>query len=375
MTGIYPPYGHGDRHSAYGEEPGYGDPGYPDDQRYAGYPGNPGYESPIRSGAHARSNGYPPSTAYDGYQGYPGRPGHQAQDHRVRQDYQGPPDYQAPPDYQTPPDYQAPPDYQGTQGYPAPRGYPAGQGRWGYPDAGRPGLDSGDHWEAADRRGVGTVPPPADRRAGRRRSAKADSPARAAGRPGRRGRTAMIVIGVATVVLALAAVAGWLLARPYLAEWPATLSKPEKLAGLDLSTEPALQQRANEISASLGGDVDADNALAGFYHDPAAEERLVALVGGTAFLLSPETQLDEVFRGTGGDGMSLGEIRDVDAGPFGGVARCASAELQAEGETAVPLSVCAWADHGSLLIGLFFHRPVDESAELLRAIRAEMLQR
>src|SRR5690606_41596348 len=130
------------------------------------------------------------------------------------------------------------------------------------------------------------------------------------------------------------------------------------------------------------------------------------LLGGPAFLASPKAQLDDTFRGVSTAEMPIGEVRDVDAGPLGGLARCASAQLrpageqdqppagQAEGDQtpgdqatasqpegeqaddgAMPLTICAWADHGSWVIGLFFNRPLDESAELLRTIRGEILKR
>ena len=151
----------------------------------------------------------------------------------------------------------------------------------------------------------------------------------------------------------------------------------------------------------MRGDVKDDNALAAFYHDPDDERKLVALIGGTAFLASPKAQLDDTFRGVNTAEMPIGEVRDVDAGPLGGLARCASAHLRPAGEQdqpsdgqaggdqatasqpegeqtddgAMPLTICAWADHGSWVIGLFFNRPLDESAELLRTIRGEILKR
>lgn len=199
------------------------------------------------------------------------------------------------------------------------------------------------------------------------------------GRRGRRARrsprTRWIVWGVVAALLVLCGAGGYVAARPYLAEWPATLSKPEKLAGLELSTEPALQQAANEIAAGIRKDVEVREAIAAFYHDPAAEEKIVALVGGTAFLMSPKAELDEAFRSAGREGMAISNVRGVDPGPLGGLAQCGTAEQQADGGEKIPLSVCAWADHGSLMIGLFFHRPVEEGADLLRRIRTEMLRR
>lgn len=188
----------------------------------------------------------------------------------------------------------------------------------------------------------------------------------------RRRRTTIMLAAVGAV-LVLCGVGAWLVARPYAAEWPAKLSKPERLAGLELSTEPALEQSANEIAAAMRRDVKVHNVVAAYYHDPVAEQRLVGLVGSTAFIMSPKAELDEAFRASGG--MAITGVRDIDPGPMGGLARCGSAERPGEGGAPVPVSVCAWADHGSFVIGIFYHRPVEESAELLRTIRAEILRR
>src|SRR5690606_18084351 len=230
-------------------------------------------------------------------------------------------------------------------------------------------------------RATATLPAPAARRGTR----PGEPPGRASA-PGRgRGRRALVGASVVLSVLALCALVGWLIARPYLAQWPARLSKPQQLSGLERSGEPALQQKADEIASGLRGDVKDDNALAAFYHGPDDERTLVALIGGTAFLASPKAQLDDTFRGVNTAEMPIGEVRDVDAGPLGGLARCASAQLrpageqdqppagQAEGDQtpgdqatasqpeggqaddgAMPLTICAWADHGSWVIGLFF---------------------
>jgi hypothetical protein len=182
------------------------------------------------------------------------------------------------------------------------------------------------------------------------------------------------VLSVLAAVLVLCLGAGYVISKPYLAEWPAKLTAPDSLAGLTKSTEPDLQQAANEIAAGIRKDVQVDDAIAAFYRDPKKEERIVAIVGGTAFLMSPKTELDEAFRSAGSGGMGIKDTRDVNAGPLGGVARCGTAE-QVSGKQKVPLSICAWADHGSLVIGLFFNRSVEESAALLLQIRSEILTR
>lgn len=424
MSGMHPPTGYGGRHAYGDDEPAYGDgPGYGTGDPRAWRSGGPEYGEPgYGNSEYAAYQGHAPAPRPRGYEAGPGhRPTAAA--------YPQPPGY--PSGYGDHAGRWGRPGYGDDHEYPSghdhtARGYPSGHGYGqGYPTGGptysgypgaadhaeRPvyaehpgysdaGYGGSDHQSRRHRgRATATVPPPDARRP------PMESPVRPPAPVKRRGRQAAVGAGVAVGVLALCALVGWLVARPYLAQWPATLSKPEKVGGLELSTEPALQQKADEIASGLNADLEGDNALVAFYHDPADDQKLVALIGGTAFLASPKAQLDETFRGANTSEMPIGQVQDVDAGPLGGVARCADAKLrrggaqgqapdgQAGGEQppggqpanqagggqadddAMPLSICAWADHGSWVVGLFFNRPVNESADLLRVIRSEILKR
>ena len=421
--GGYPGYG---QTSGYGAGTGYGATGYGE----TGCSAAPGYRpafgheadaygassahSPRRSTAYGPADGYPPAPGeYGDYAGGYRSDGDGTGRHTYRADHgygadhpgSGYPstypgsDHPPKPGRPTYAGYPQPSAYTERPGYTEPTGY-AGQA--GYSPAGEYPQPEYQTPPQTRGRATATLPAPAARRGTR----PGEPPGRASA-PGRgRGRRALVGASVVLSVLALCALVGWLIARPYLAQWPATLSKPQQLSGLELSGEPALQQKADEIASGLRGDVKDDNALAAFYHDPDDERKLVALIGGTAFLASPKAQLDDTFRGVNTAEMPIGEVRDVDAGPLGGLARCASAQLrpageqdqppagQAEGDQtpgdqatasqpegeqaddgAMPLTICAWADHGSWVIGLFFNRPLDESAELLRTIRGEILKR
>lgn len=188
-------------------------------------------------------------------------------------------------------------------------------------------------------------------------------------------RSLLIAIGaVVLVVLVAILIGGVVLVRPYLSgEHPASLSTPPKAAGLEISDDPLLADAAVQLSAMLTSEADLDDAVAAFYVDPAGDDRLVLLAGGTAALRDPEGELDAAFAAFGAadaGGVPLTSVATVDPGPLGGTARCG--EAVAEG---VAVSVCGWADHGSLALVVFFNRPVDESAGLLRDIRADVLSR
>ena len=54
----------------------------------------------------------------------------------------------------------------------------------------------------------------------------------------------------------------------------------------------------------------------------------------------------------------------MDAGELGGVMKCGTSVSQ-DGD----ITVCGWADHGSVALAMFPGRTVDESAGLFRQIR------
>jgi hypothetical protein len=58
-------------------------------------------------------------------------------------------------------------------------------------------------------------------------------------------------------------------------------------------------------------------------------------------------------------------LHEVDAGELGGTMKCGS--TTADGSD---MTVCGWADHGSLALAMFPNRPEADSAALLREIRA-----
>jgi hypothetical protein len=188
------------------------------------------------------------------------------------------------------------------------------------------------------------------------------------------GRTLAIIGGSLAVLLVLCCGGAYLFGgRDIIKESNASLSTPDTVAGLKKSTNPALVPLVNQMLDGLKKDIKLDKAIAAFYEDPKDRQKLVMLVGGTKLLLRPSSELDSAFKGYNDEADANAKIKDVvevDPGELGGNARCGTAE-----EDGTTLSLCAWADHGSLVIGGFFNRPVDESAALLRQIRSEILKR
>jgi hypothetical protein len=184
------------------------------------------------------------------------------------------------------------------------------------------------------------------------------------------GRIIGIILGVMALLAVMCCGGVFIFGRDYISQGNAKLTTPDKVAGLNKSTQPDLQTLADEMAASLSSSAKLDKSIAVFYEDPAARNKIVMLAGGTRFMWQPKKELDSAFKGAEQGGLPISGISDVDAGKMGGTARCGTAK-----EENIAMSVCAWADHGSLVIGVFFNRPVAESADLLRRIRAEVLQR
>jgi len=190
----------------------------------------------------------------------------------------------------------------------------------------------------------------------------------------RRRRVWPIVLVVLVVLLAVLGVTGFLIGRPYFTEYPATLTLPDTLVGHERSTNSELRQAADQAVAELRRDIELNDAVADFYQDSADETRIVWLIGGTKFIMNPGAEIDSAFRSVGSSGdFTMAAPTDVDPGPLGGVARCSKASLAETSQ--LPIAVCAWADHGALVIVMFFNRTTDESAVLLRQIRAQIQSR
>jgi hypothetical protein len=149
-------------------------------------------------------------------------------------------------------------------------------------------------------------------------------------------------------------------------EYPATIDLPKKLAGMDKLEDPQLNATANETALKIKNETNADTAIAGYYAPPGDLTRTVGLVGAAVRVGNPTAELDQAFKSA----LGVTSVRDVAAGSLGGVMKCGNTS---SGGTA--LTVCGWADGGSLVLGIFLNRSLDDSAVLLRQIRSEILHR
>lgn len=261
-------------------------------------------------------------------------------------------------------------------GYPPPAGQPPGQSVPGQPAQAQPAPGTAPVGQPQP-----AYPPAAPQQATYYGSAQVSQPqfsgyddTSSFTAPPRRRRGWLVVLGVLGALLLVCGVISWVAGRPFLEQYPATLTAPETLVGHQRSTNQALREAANQAVTELRREIDLQDAVAEFYQDPNDETKIVWLVGGTKFILDPKSELNDAFRGASG-GMSVSAPTDIDPGPLGGFARCSDGQVQVSGENALKIAICAWADHGSLAIIMFINRTLDEGAELLRQIRAVILTR
>jgi hypothetical protein len=178
------------------------------------------------------------------------------------------------------------------------------------------------------------------------------------------------VLGVLTVLSlgccgVLAAVTA-----PMRAQYPVRAELHATVAGLARDDSPEVRNAANELIAKIHREQDVRDAEVAKLDDPKALGRQpVIVIVATRFILDPGGELDKALDGVGS--TQLTDRRSYPAGLRGGHVRCGNTKDTGSG---APVVACAWIDHGSLGLGLFFgDRSMDDSAALLRRIRDDVL--
>jgi hypothetical protein len=150
----------------------------------------------------------------------------------------------------------------------------------------------------------------------------------------------------------------------------ATLSAPERVAGLTRDDSAQAADMADYLRTALAAGLELDGTVGAVYNDPANADRGVLFYGGTALIFRPERELNGLFGMLDDATGKVSDLREVPAGDLGGVMKCGSVSLP-EGN----MSVCGWADHGSVAVAMFPDRSVTESASLMRDLRKQIQTR
>jgi hypothetical protein len=150
------------------------------------------------------------------------------------------------------------------------------------------------------------------------------------------------------------------------AEYPATIVLPSVVAGLPKLNNADLQKTADDTAVKLKNETDADSAVAGYYAPNGDVTKAVGIVGVTAKIADPQKELTTAFSST----LQISQLQTVAPGPLGGVMQCGNTSSDG-----IALTICGWADHGSLALGIFLNHSLNDSAALFVKIRAEILKR
>lgn len=145
---------------------------------------------------------------------------------------------------------------------------------------------------------------------------------------------------------------------------------PDTLGGRPKLTDSNFQSLSDELLTGMKSDVpEATGHVGAFYGDPQNDD-MVMIAAISGLIKDPAEELDRLVDGAGSAG-AIQNIKSVDAGPLGGVAKCGETS-----ESGIDMAVCFWADHGSLGVVFIYFTKADEAAhaEFLK-IRSEVEKR
>jgi hypothetical protein len=184
---------------------------------------------------------------------------------------------------------------------------------------------------------------------------------------------------IVTAILGVIAIAVVAMVGPLtwqvLSQSGATLTMPATVGTLTRDDSAGAKETADDLVSALRAEIDLDAATGAIYSDPTGGAgKSVMLFGGTALLWSPEKELDAVMSMLADTGDRIKDLSEVDAGPLGGVMKCGVSAGPVIGDSSA-MSVCGWADHGSIALALFPGRTPSDAAVLTRQLRTATLTR
>jgi hypothetical protein len=190
----------------------------------------------------------------------------------------------------------------------------------------------------------------------------------------RRGSGLRRVRNIMLIVLAVAVVVAGVIVGPtawqVIQQRNTKVTAPDRVADLQQNTGDGATETAEYIRDAIDTEVSLSASVGAVYWDGTNQDRSILFAGGSLRLWAPSSGLDDAFKVITDDTGGVRDVRTVPAGPLGGVMHCGTTKTD-EGD----ISVCGWADHGSLAVALFPSRGVDESAKLMLDFRTAMERR
>lgn len=150
-------------------------------------------------------------------------------------------------------------------------------------------------------------------------------------------------------------------------QYPASAATDATVAGLTAVEDATAAQVVSRLRGSIDTEQIDEARFSVVYRD--TNKRRVTVFGTTRLVADPKKAIDaSMTRLT--DELQLTDVHKVDAGPLGGQERCGTGRLDGRS-----ISMCAWADHGSMGVGLFAGRSIEASSPMLQEIRGSIIQR
>ncbi|MEV6967259.1 hypothetical protein AB0M47_19340 [Hamadaea sp. NPDC051192] len=186
----------------------------------------------------------------------------------------------------------------------------------------------------------------------------------------RRRRRWPWVLGVFAVLSLICCGACAVITAPLRGEYPSRIAAtPSTVAGFERDDNGLVRLIAEETKFRIRASEYVDDSFADRFVDPRTASRSVIAFGGTGLIWDPAGTLKSVIQGAGPD---LRNVADYSAGRLGGLLKCGDGKD--DKKQAVVL--CAWIDHGSMGVGVFYGKPSHaEAAAFLRTLREAVIIR
>lgn len=194
--------------------------------------------------------------------------------------------------------------------------------------------------------------------------------------PPKKGKGLKITLGVVGGVFLVCAVIACVAFYPIYRDAGAHVSAPPTLpGGLTKQTSDEADALKSSMETDLKGSIDSiEEVETGVYSDEKDDDptHIVVMVAATGTFFSPGSEVDAAFRGFGSNSglTTVTSPTEYPAGNLGGTAKCGSSQYNlGTGTQSLKVSMCVWADHGSVGMVLFMGQDVSTASSRFVAIR------
>jgi hypothetical protein len=157
--------------------------------------------------------------------------------------------------------------------------------------------------------------------------------------------------------------------KQYYDQYPSAADTGATVTGLATVDDATATKGAEGLRAAFDSDQLDEARFTAVYADRTNGRARITVFGTTRFITDPKKALTSGVQKLTPK-LELTGVRDVDAGSLGGEEQCGAGRYS--GKT---VSVCVWADHGSMGGAVFAGRGIATSGPLLQTIRQSIIRR